>query len=402
MHNLKMKLGLFSLLLAIASSVFLTSCEQQSIIAESPRFEVLDNLFSQYQVVTIANDELLALSEERKEEGFVLDLMIQEKPDWSFSVEFHDFYAEDYKAYESDANGDWVEIVPTDRSDAFHGLSLDKKSRAMFIMEDEQFSGEIYEGDIQYGLEPLTEFVPNASLDQYVYYRLDADIAGNQMECGNTDDDRSGEDPSGIGLRADCRNMSVTYIADYEYYKKFDKSSSKTRSYIEKRLKYGSYRYWGYNEYPLYFRLWKSYVKRNTSDRPATSSDKATFLRQWRSWGRDGNIGQADANLLYTGRNFGGLYGIAYANTVCRRYNGERRAYSFITKVSGVSSPVYSKVTGHEIGHLLGASHTSSGFMKQGNHSNSSMPQTTHDELDDYISDNNSCMSYRDCVGYDD
>jgi len=368
MSNFKFLIGFLTLISLISS------CEKGSIMSESPNSEVLNNLFSEYQIVKIANNELLALSKNRKEEGFILDLKIPQKPSWSFSVQFHNFYDDDYQSYEDDANGNWVEVISSNRSDAFHGLSLDKKSRAMFIMEDNQFSGEIYEGDIQYGLEPLTDFVAGASPKQYVYYRLDADIAGNQLQCDNSNVSQIKDDQPGIDLRDDsCREMSITYVADYEYYKKFDKNSTDTRAYVET----------------------------STSNKPATSSDKSTFLSEWKSWGRDGNIGQADANLLFTGRYFEGLYGKAYKRVVCRTYNGLKKAYGVITKQSAINGSTYSKVTAHEIGHMLGAEHTSTGFMKTGNHKNRSMPQVTRNELNNYISDNNSCMRNRTCVDYD-
>lgn len=369
--------------------------------AGTPRFESLDRAFTDYEVVTLAVDELLTQSADNKTGGFVLDLDLPNKPNWVFTVQYHDFYDADYQAFESDANGDWVEVVRTGRSDAFHGQSVDKQSRAMFIMEDEHLSGEIYEGDVQYGLEPLSQYEASAPRDQYVYYRLDADIAAMQADCGN---DGAGHDdaPANVPLKAaQCRDMSVTYVADYAYYQKFGNNTANTRSFIENRLRYGSYRYWGYNEYPLYFRLYASYVQTNDSNTPATSSDSRTFLSQWRDWGNSGNIGRADENVLFTGKDFGGLFGIAYVGQVCRQVSGNNQAFAMVTKIDRISSAVYSKVTGHEVGHNLGAGHQDTGFMKQGNHTNTSMPQATRNDLDAHIGQYNSCMGLRDCVAYD-
>ncbi len=392
------------------------SCQKDTSIEESAlenlRFDQLDVLFTDYKIVNLPNQDLLQQSLEKKDQEFILDLQIEEKPSWVFSVNYHEFFDPDYKTFESDINGNWIEVQRTGRSDAFHGLSTDEHNRAMFIMEDELLTGSIYEGDIEYFIEPLSRFVSSANENQYVYYRLDADIAGNAAICGNDDSDSfsslndeedgstTNEDNTSASLRASCRDMSVTYVADYEYRGKFSNNTTNTRNYIENRLRYGSYRYWGYNDYPLYFRLWRSYIKTNTSNRPATSTNSSTFLSQFRSWSRAGNISHGDCNLIYTGRNFGTLFGKAYVGTVCKFYNGQRRAYSMVTKNSGISSAVYSKVTGHEVGHTLGCSHQSTGFMKQGNHTNSSMPTATKNELDTYIASNNSCMPYRTCVNY--
>jgi len=60
--------------------------------------------------------------------------------------------------------------------------------------------------------------------------------------------------------------------------------------------------------------------------------------------------------MLFTGRNFENLFGIAYTGTVCKFFNGQRRAFGFVTKNSGISATTYNKVTAHEIGHNLGCS----------------------------------------------
>jgi len=388
--------------------LFLASCQKDKVseenVSEQLRFEQLDELFTDYKVVTIAHQAILQHSLAHTEQGFTLDLQMEEKPSWVFTMNYHEFYDPDYKAYESDSNGNWVEVERVGRSDAFHGQSVDKQNRAMFIMEDQLLTGSIYEGDIEYFMEPLNRFVSTASPNQYVYYRTDADIIGNAATCGNSEADFSViSDPgnsTALSPRASCRDMSVTYVADYEYRGKFGNNTTSTRNYIENRLRYGSYRYWGYNSYPLYFRLWRSYIKTNTYNRPATSTNSSTFLSQFRAWCRAGNISHGDSNLIYTGRNFGTLFGKAYVGTVCKFYNGQRRAYAMVTKNSGISASVYSKVTGHEVGHMLGCSHQSTGFMKQGNHSNSSMPTATRNELNNYIASNNSCMPYRTCVWY--
>lgn len=394
--------------------LLLASCQDhinEPSDSEKLRFEELNELFTDYEIVTLPNQALLQHSLENKSQEFAIDLEIDEKPSWVFNVNYHEFYDTDYKTFESDENGGWIEVQRDYRSDAYHGQSVDKKSRAMFIMEDEFLTGSIYDGDIEYFLEPLNRFVASASAEQYVYYRIDADINGQSIMCGNDDsdsfsieentDEATGGETS-LSTRATCRDMTVTYVADYEYRGKFGNNTNSTRIHIENRLRYGSYRYWGYNQYPLYFRLWRSYIRTNTSNRPATSSNSSTFLSQFRSWSRAGNIGHGDSNLIYTGRNFGSLYGKAYVGVVCKyTSSGQRRAYGMITKIDNVSNGTYNKVTAHEVGHNLSCSHQSTGFMKQGNHSNSSMATATKNQLNSYISSNSSCMPNRTCVWYD-
>ena len=387
-------------------AALITSCSHNESELNNPaqkKYAELDKLFSSYTVVKVDKDKLLDYSKEMHDDQFVLDLEIAEKPNWVFNVEFHDFFKDEYKSFETDTEGNWVEVIRNDRSDAYHGQSIDLENKGMFIMEDNLFTGNIYEGNEEFFIEPLDRFVKGAAADLYVYYNAEADIEGRYATCGNTEEDFSDIELGPVNTavdRANCREMSMSYVADYQYRGKFSNNTTSTRNYIENRLRYASYRYWAYNDYPLYFWLFRSYIRTTTSNAPTSSTNSSTALSQWRSWAR-ANISNGDSNLLFTGRDFGTLFGRAYVGTVCKYTSGgQRRAYGLVTKNSGISSTTYNKVTAHEVGHNLGCSHQSTGFMKQGNHGNTSMASGTETELDNYIANNNGCMPLRTCVNY--
>jgi|GEM_PF-3037068 len=407
------KFKILSVLLLITFCVIGCQKDQKETV-KVEKFEVLDDLFTKYNVVSINNQELLDLSKGKKNEVFTLDLKLEEKPNWVFSVQFYDFYSEDYKAYESDLNGNWIEVQRTNRSDAFHGQSSDLESRALFVMEDNHFTGTVIEGNNEFFIEPLSEFVKGADPNLYVYYDISADITGQSTACGNMDQDETfikGDESSSTTLRSsgNCKELSIAYVADYELLQKNNGDVDYTRYYVENMLKYGSYRYWGYNNYPLYFKIYGSYVMTNNSNPPTTSTSIGTSLNQFKAWGNDGNIQVRDCNLLYTGREYispsgFNYYGIAKVSTVCQSDQDGYKAFGLcVSKLSGVSSHVQSKVTAHEVGHTLGCGHTSGtnhDFMAQGKHSSKDMSTITWNALDNYIGANNTCMPSKPCVNF--
>ncbi len=385
--------------------ILFSSCLKEKIYHENDivqQYTALDKLFSEYTVVEIDTDRILNYSKEKHNEEFVLDLKIQNKPNWVFNVNFYEFFKPDYKVFESNANDDWVEVIRTDRSDAYHGQSVDLKSKSMFIMEEHLFTGNIYEGDTEYFIEPLNRFVNNSSPNLYVYYPINADISGEHATCGNTDEDflniEEREPVSTLEYRAGCREMSITYTADYQLREKFGNNTSSTRNFVENRIRYASYRYWGYNKFPLHLRLYRGYIRTTKGNPPTTSTNPSTSLGQWKTYAKK-HLPTADGNLLFTGRNVG-VSGNAYPRTVCRFSGGARLAFAQIHRWTGASNAFLSKVTAHEIGHLLGALHSTTGFMIPGGYTYTNMAKVSRSEMSSYISRNNSCMPNVTCAWY--
>ena len=380
-----------SILIAmLVSTFFIIGCGKQGKNTIEESLPALDAQFEEYEIVTVDVQRIVNQTTRKYDASFTLNLGLAAKPEWVFEDQYHDFYHKDYKTYESNAQGEWVEVSNTDRSDAYHGLSLNGGHKAMFIVRDYEFTGIIIEHGQEIALEPLSIYVEDSPADQYIVYFVEGDKAATRQTCGVTEAEINAYQQSIINhshgnKAAQCRDMSITYVADYEYRGKFSNNTTSTRNYIEDRIKFGSYRYWNYNDYPLFFNLYNSYVRTSTSNPPTSSTNSSTALSEFRSWARS-NILTRDCSLLYTGRSFGSLYGKAYVGTVCKRNSSnQKRAFGLVTKNSGVSSGTYNKVTAHEVGHTLGCSHQSSGFMKQGNHSSTTMAAATEDELDDYI-----------------
>jgi hypothetical protein len=394
------------LILMFVATFFIIGCSKQDNNTLEQSVAALDQQFEEYKIVTLDVASIVAQTAGKYDAAFTLNLDLEEKPEWVFNVKYHDFYHKDYTFYESNAQGDWVEVARTGRSDAYHGSSINKAHKALFIVRDYEITATIFEDGREVIIEPLANYVEGSPADQYIYYFVEADKEAENHTCGVSEEEiaayQQSVDHHGHPHKADqCRDMSITYVADYEYRGKFSNNTTNTRNYIEDRIKFASYRYWNYNDYPLYFNLYTAYVRTTTSNPPTTSTNSSTALSQFRTWAR-ANISTRDCSLLFTGRNFGTLFGKAYVGTVCKfTSGGDKRAFGMVTKNSGISSGTYNKVTAHEVGHTLGCSHQTSGFMKQGNHSTTGMATATEQELDAYIASNNSCMPLRNCVNFD-
>jgi hypothetical protein len=366
----------------------------------------LDTFIGNYEIIELNNQDLLEYTlNQGKANSFTLDLKIESFPNWVFDVGYIEVYDENYKAYESDESGNWIEVSPG-RSDTYHGNSKDMKSNAIFSVNDNYLSGLIFTGTEEYVLDPVNLYVENASPNLYIIYKPKDDLVEKSLFCDNPDiiSDKANLGETSNRQMANCRELSISYVADYHYYvNRGGSSTTATRNFINDRIKFASYRYWSYNDYPLYFWLFSSAVKTNLTNQPSTATNTSDALSQWRSYGQDGNISVGDAQILFAGRDFGSSFGRAYTGTTCKTtfWTGKRTAYAIVTNSSSAStSSVWNKVVAHEVGHNLNGSHTTTGFMKQGDHSNSTMSSTTVSEFDNYISNNNGCMPLKTCAGW--
>jgi len=147
---------------------------------------------------------------------------------------------------------------------------------------------------------------------------------------------------------------------------------------------YGGYRYAAYNGYPVDLIVKSGYLSTYNTPVATDIYNSSNFNNQWMYYGMSaGWFNRGDANLLFTGKNVHGVAGAATVGSICGPY-----AYGFVKYL--YNSYQEQNTVAHEIGHILGANHSNDGFMRHiGTHY---MGQTTRNELNYWLSWNNSCL----------
>jgi len=206
-------------------------------------------------------------------------------------------------------------------------------------------------------LEPLSDYIKDAKRGQYIKYNV-ADIIDNGEHRGCGFDENSFEVQQTEIANAPIesrvnRRVEISYLGDFDLYAyKFGYNFNAAVSWMYWSVVNGGYRYAAYNGYPVDFIVKAGYLYNYNTSVATNIYNYTAFNNQWISFGNSNTwFNKGDANLLFTGKD-----------------------------VSGV-----------EVGHILGANHSYDGFMAA-YITNHTMSQGTRNELNYWLSWNNSCL----------
>lgn len=398
MKTLKVKFAFFSLLAMIAVSVFMTSCEQDAIISNVDEVSnpALDKQFKNYEIVEIDNDEVWTSVKNQISGEVNLDMRKAtpaDSPlaDWSFNMNPQEVQAEDFKMYAVGKDGQLTEKTLPET----HVLlgQFDNGTGEIFMgITQENFRASINQGEATYMLEPLSDYIKDAKANQYIKYNV-ADIINDGKNHGCGFDENSFEVQqtetanTSIDSRANWR-VEISYLGDFDLYAyKFGYNFNAASSWMYWSIVYGGYRYAAYNGYPVDLIIKAGYLFNYNSPVATDIYNYTNFTYQWRDYGNSNTwwFNKGDANLLFTGKDVYGVAGAAQPQSICRW-----DAYGFVEYLP--NSYQQQNVVAHEVGHILGANHTYDGFMRADGITSHTMGYVTRNELNYWLSWNNSCL----------
>jgi len=406
----KMKNALGLLFVAIFTLI-ISSCEKDfpNGITDKDAL-ILNEHFKAYEIVTV--DEAAILSEHQNRMNFIFDMKLENHPNWKFDLDEYNIDAEDFQMY---LVGEGGTLTPFEaKSYSYSGYTTKGNDQAIFIFEDNKFSGNIFENDAEYFIEPLREYIPNATKNQYLVYDVKNSIDHENVGCDNHDAaakyltaPEQGEEIPLLRSGDYCYQVELSYLGDYQLYEdKFNYDKSSASSWMNGRVIYASYRYHKENDYHVSIIRKNGYIYTSNITVASKTSDYAEYLNQWKAFGNQNAswYNRGDINALFTGKdvaNSSGNYGTTGAaakpRTLCNLNDGSK-AYLYMEKHS--SKWRSSNLLAHECGHTMGASanndHTSTGFMTS-NYSESSMAQRTKDEITAYLTSRTGCLSVSLC-----
>lgn len=396
-----------SLLIVATFTLIISSCEKDFPNGISDKDAlILNEHFKVYEIVTV--DEAAILSEHQNRMNFTFDMKLDNHPNWKFDLDEYNIDAEDFQMYEVGEGG---ALTPIElKSYSYAGFATKGNDQAIFIFYEDQFSGNVFEDNAEYFVEPLREYIPNATKNKYLIYDVTNSIDNETEDCDNHNAAKHittsghGEEASLLKSGDNCYKVELTYLGDYQLYEdKFNYDKSSAFIWMNDRVMYASHRYHKKNDYHVNIIKKNGYIYTRDIRVATSTSNGSDYLKQWKDFGNRNTswYNRGDINALFTGKdvisgsgNYGTVSGRGYTSQLCSPNDGSD-SYFYLEKHS--SNWRGNNMVAHECGHVMGHSgHTKTGFMKS-NSGQSSMEQASKDKISGYLNNHNGCISVSRC-----
>ena len=330
--------------------------------------------------------------------------------DFYFNLEPHDMRAPNYRAVEVGPGGVRRELPPQPVHTFKGVLAGHEDTRGRFNLTEDGVEGVVYAPEGWVYVEPLRNYLPNASAGELVVYRQSDIKPSEQLECGVSLHQRLQQGVNRVEARANSATpanyvVDVATEADYEYVQALGGSESANRE-IEGILNQveGVYQ----SELLLQLRISFQHTW-GTEEDPYTASNTSDLLAEFSKYWNDHYAEKEDYDLahLWTDRDRDDRFiaGLASQSVAC---NLRSASYGLSTRQT--ESPDKYVTPAHEIGHNFGATHPDQvdppvtlcintamgGTIFGGGNNQLTFCQFSRDQIAEHLSRNNSCVVAQD------
>jgi len=409
----KIKILSSSFLAILMLTIVFTSCEKDNTL-ETPENSTnteLDKRFKNYEVVEIDNAVLWNALENQPEQSVKLDMQDATSNDkigkLSFTLNRMQVQTEDFKVYLINEDGQATEANIPDPH-VLDGQINGGKGDAFMIVNNENFRAEfLIDGEV-HRLEPFSDHFKDAAPNKYISYNVNDILVQEDFSCSldetQAESDAINKEDKIEPLEksvGNCLKVEITFMGDYALYAwRFNYNFNNTYNWMYWRMVNAGRMYYSYNGYPVNFLLkagyvnnWNGYISHSTNNAYNYNLRWQNYVVNNSSWFQKG-----DVNILFTGNDIHpNSVGYAFIRSICNTNYGYNWGKGPFCTVEHQWSPYHEDITtAHEVGHVLGAYHSSGGFMNWNiyNGSGTWMHSSTWNDLDNWV------WGHRWCLGY--
>lgn len=265
----------------------------------------------------------------------------------------------DFRVFVDDGSGSLVE-VPAPIEQTYRGRVVEIPGSRVAASIGAHMTAQIISNDDPddgWYIQPLADVFQGVPNDVYVVYPGVATRATGYT-CGGALDHPENEGFRGIDLQSGAPRGSilhtaeVAYDADFQFYQQNGSSQANTIADIQ-NVQNGVNTVYE-RDCDVTFVITQIIIRTSSATNPYTSNDAGTLLDEFRAhWRANHTNVPRDVAHLMTGRNTGGVLGVAWLSSVCSTNLGYGLSRSRFT--TNYASRV--ALTAHEKGHNFSAPH---------------------------------------------
>lgn len=345
--------GLLILILTSSTLIAQTKIETSKAQFNSIESEKIGQILSSYSLVSL-NTDRLNLELKKSPKHYEAVLSISENLKWDLVLEENEIRSPEYKSVESSGNGDTE--LPLTECNTYKGyVNGDPTQFVRLYIDKEKIVGSIYDRKKgYYFINSVGEMLnTKAHDDRFVIYSLE-DVKEKNWECGSeplSDGVKKARNTARASVTTTCNILEVATDSDFEF-TTFWGSSANANAAILQNMNAVDGVYSSTFNVRIMVTFQHTWGGPTDTD-PYTTTNSSTFLSQFKDhWNANYSYVKRDWAHLYTNKTLdAGVGGVAYTTQVCNNSTG----YGLSRRYAG---GLWDRVTAHEIGHGLGADHT--------------------------------------------
>ncbi len=348
------------LLLSIVVSAQSPAFQANSIVKKDVQ-EVLQKQFYNYQLQRLPIEAIHRHVSTADRSDFMLNN--NQDINWNIQLQAYDIRSDQYRLRAATSNG--TKEFNKGENITYRGqLANVEGSDVRLTIAPGFFYGLVQTNSTTYYIEPLSYFIDNAAVDQFVVYQEADVIPTSGKTCGVTEAQQRKEQMEAVGKKkhnentlsamGPCFDVEIAIASDFSMYTKYGNSIVNVQNHNIGVMNNVQTNYDDEFTNNLNFVIVENFVSNCSTCDPWTSSTSAgVLLDDFTAWGNGGGFSVPyDVAQHWTNRNFNGsTIGIAWVGAVC----GNNR-YHCLQDFSNNAQSLR-VLTAHELGHNFNSFH---------------------------------------------
>jgi len=368
-------------------TIFLSSCEKEEVLTN-----LEDEKITNYEFIDINPNEIF--TDVTAKNGNFIKFKLPYK-DLSFELESIDIFEgnkeESIYIIEKDGSKTPAKLPEIH----FFGNKKGVKEAVFMSLEEGVMRLEYTKDEKTYNIVPASDVLDNQTTNKYVIYSNDDMIKPEQdINCFHVDataDDITEYDEPSVRSKRATYTLKLGGIIDYKMYQHYGQSGAISQVLNQVAAAHQIY---ANNNMNVDIVWSKGYIDKYNNLKPTTETyDSQTFFNQWAAWATGPGAWAREPNVdnfyIWTGywlKNTGAMGGTGF----CCRSNYSTCGFINIRKANNGGTTWKNRVLAHEIGHSLGASH-STGLMKW-NTASGTFSWTSKNQINNHLNSYSSCL----------